>query len=100
MNEVLPSFQEDHISQVPALQLLQNLGWQYLTPDDALTLRGGKRSNALLEGILDPHVPSLNGTRVKGQEYAVSEANIQSAVLALKDVIFDGLVRTNEKIYD
>jgi hypothetical protein len=27
MNE-LPSFLEDHISQIPALQLLQNLGWQ------------------------------------------------------------------------
>ena len=24
----LPSFAEDHISQIPALQLLQNLGWQ------------------------------------------------------------------------
>ena len=30
-----PSFQEDHISQVPALQLLQNLGWRYLTPAEA-----------------------------------------------------------------
>jgi hypothetical protein len=45
----VPSFQEDHISQVPALQLLQNLGWQYLAPDEALELRGGKRSNVLLD---------------------------------------------------
>ena len=96
----LPSFQEDHISQVPALQLLQNLGWQYLTPEEALRLRGGKRSNVLLEGILDPQLRKLNRIRFKGQEYAFSEANIQSAILSLKDVLFDGLVRTNEKIYD
>jgi type I restriction enzyme R subunit len=95
-----PSFQEDHISQVPALQLLQNLGWQYLSPEDALALRGGKRSNVLLDGVLDAQLRKLNRIRFKGQEYAFSEANIQSAVLALKDVIFDGLVRTNEKVYD
>ena len=28
----VPLLKEDHVSQVPALQLLQNLGWQYLTP--------------------------------------------------------------------
>jgi len=31
-----PSFIEDHISQIPALQLLQNLGYTYLSPDEAL----------------------------------------------------------------
>ncbi len=95
-----PSFQEDHISQVPALQLLQNLGWEYLTPDEALKLRRGRRSNVLLDGILDPQLRKLNRIRFKGQMYAFSEANIQSAILSLKDVLFDGLVRTNEKIYD
>ena len=30
-----PSFIEDHISQIPALQLLQNLGYTYLTPAEA-----------------------------------------------------------------
>lgn len=34
-----PSFKEDHISQIPALQLLQKLGGQYLTPEEALQLR-------------------------------------------------------------
>ena len=31
-----PSFKEDHISQIPALQLLQKLGYIYLSPDEAL----------------------------------------------------------------
>jgi hypothetical protein len=34
---------EDHISQVPALQLLQNMGWQYVSPDDATTARDNKK---------------------------------------------------------
>ncbi len=40
-----PSFKEDHISQIPALQLLQNLGYTYLSPAEAEKFRGGKTSN-------------------------------------------------------
>ena len=45
-----PSFIEDHISQIPALKLLMNLGWKYLTPDQALEARTNRTSNVLLEG--------------------------------------------------
>jgi hypothetical protein len=47
VNQELPSFLEDHISQIPALQLLQNLGWEYLTPGETVALRGGKLSGAI-----------------------------------------------------
>lgn len=47
-----PSFKEDHISQIPALQMLVNLGYTYLSPAQAERLRGGRRSNILLEDIL------------------------------------------------
>ena len=30
-----PSFKEDHISQIPALQMLMNLGYTYLSPAEA-----------------------------------------------------------------
>ena len=100
MSQQLPSFLEDHISQIPALQLLQNLGWRYLTPAETVTARGGTRANVLLEEILGDQRQKLNRIRFKGEEYAFSEANIQNAVMSLKDVLYDGLVRTNEKIYD
>ena len=60
-----PLWQEDHISQVPALQLLQNLGWTYLTPVEELKLRGGKESRAVLTGILAPKLRDLNRIRFK-----------------------------------
>jgi hypothetical protein len=47
-----PSFQEDHISQVPALQLLQNLGCNYLRPQEVILQHKGRFSNVLLEGVL------------------------------------------------
>ncbi len=100
MNHDLPSFLEDDISQIPALQLLQNLGWEYLTPQETVTLRAGKLSSVMLEGVLVPQLRKFNKIRFKGGEYEFSEANIQSAIQALREIVFDGLIRTNEKIYD
>ncbi len=100
MSQQLPSFLEDHISQIPALQLLQNLGWHFLPPAEAVALRNGKRGNVLLETVLVEQLRKLNRIRFKGEEHEFSEANVQSAVQSIKEVLYDGLVRTNEKIYD
>jgi type I restriction enzyme R subunit len=95
-----PSFKEDDISQVPALQLLEHLGWKYLSPAEADALRGSKRSNVVLDSVLVPQLRKFNKIRFKGEEHEFSEANLQTALLALRDVLMDGLVRTNEKIYE
>lgn len=95
-----PSFKEDAISQIPALHLLQNLGYTYLPASRALALRGGKRGNMILDGVLEEQLRKINKVRFKGEEFAFTEGNIQAAMQTLKDVVFDGLVRTNEKIYD
>jgi len=96
----IPLIKEDHISQVPALQLLENLGWEYLTPAEALALRGGRTSGVILDGILEKQLRAMNKVRFKGQEYPFTEGNIHTAIRALKDEVYDGLVRTNEKVYD
>ena len=95
-----PSFKEDHISQVPALQLLCNLGYTYITPDRALKERSERTSNIILEGILDKQLRKINKIFYKGESYEFSNKNIHSAINALKNVPYDGLIRTNEKVYD
>ncbi|PJZ76938.1 type I restriction endonuclease subunit R [Leptospira neocaledonica] len=95
-----PNFDEDSLSQAPALQLLEAMGWTYLPPEEANQLRGGKRSQVLLEGVLIPWLRENNQIQNQGLSIPFSEGNILSAVAALKDVLFDGLIRTNEKIYD
>lgn len=100
MSDTVPSYREDHASQLPAILALMNFGYEYLTPEEAVRLRGGRTSGVLLDGILEDQLRKLNRIRYKGQDYAFSEGNVQAAVQALKDVVFDGLVRTNEKIYD
>lgn len=100
MNDELPSFKEDHISQIPALQLLQQLGWKYISPEQAVAARGGKLSSVLLDSVLAEQLKKLNKIEFKGETHPFSEANIHSAMQALREVVYDGLVRTNEKIYD
>ena len=96
----VPSFLEDHISQIPALQLLQNLGYTYLRPAEAYLARGGKLSNVLLETVLEKQLRRINKIRFKNAEYDFSDQNIKAAIDKLKDVPFDGLIRTSERIYD
>lgn len=95
-----PSFKEDHISQIPALLLLQRLGWAYLSPDRALALRGGRASRVILHAVLEERLRAMNRIRHKGETYAFSEGNLQAALQALEEFPFDGLIRTNERIYD
>jgi type I restriction enzyme, R subunit len=41
----IPSYQEELISQIPAARLLVAMGYQYLSPAQALELRGGNLRN-------------------------------------------------------
>ena len=94
------SFNEKHLSQIPALQLLANLGYRYLTPEQALAMRGGRLSNVLLEEVLRDSLKRINRIQHKGGDYLFSEENLQSAIQRLKNVKYDGLLKTNEAVYD
>ena len=91
---------EKYQSQFPALQLLINMVYNFLTPAEALKERLDRESNVLLENILREQIKRINRIYHKGQEYLFSEENVQSAIQKLKAVKYDGLVRTNEQIYD
>ncbi|SEL40480.1 type I restriction enzyme, R subunit [Colwellia chukchiensis] len=93
-------FNEKYLSQIPALQQLINLGYQYLTPEQALAERGGRSANVILEGVLRQQLKKINRINYKGGEYLFSEENIQTAIQKLKNIKFDGLQKTNESIYD
>lgn len=95
-----PSFQEDLISQLPALELLQKLGYEYLSPEEVVEARGGRLAGVLLEKVLAEQLRKQNVIRLKGREYPFSEGNILAAVQALKAIVDDGLLLTNEKVYD
>jgi type I restriction enzyme R subunit len=96
----IPSFKEDRIPQIPALKLLMNTGCNYLTLEEALLARGGKSSSVILENVLEKQPRQINAIQYKGNEYSFSNVNITTAINPLKNMPYDDLIRTNEKIYD
>ena len=97
----VPSFKEDHISQLPALKLLMNMGWQYLSPEQALEARGGRTSNVLLETILKEQLQVINTIEYKGKEFPFSDANVNNAILAIRDLpVQDGFMAANRAFYE
>ena len=91
---------EDLSSLLPAVSLLNQLGYQYLTPSENLVLRGGRTSRLILESVLREQLRTFNSITFKGQPYAFSDNNIQKAVQALTDIPFDSLMNTSEQVYD
>lgn len=96
-----PSFKEDHISQIPALKLMMNMGWKYLSPDQALAARGGRGSNVLLEDILKTQLSKINKIEYRQKEFSFSETNINNAILAIRDLpVQDGFIAANKAFYE
>ncbi|MFN8263794.1 MAG: HsdR family type I site-specific deoxyribonuclease [Chitinophagales bacterium] len=98
-----PSFKEDHISQIPALQLLQKLGYTYLTPDEALQLRGNKTTNVILDDILRKQLKEINAEkRISSTKTTyISDTNIENGIRALKDLpMNEGYIAASESLYN
>lgn len=91
---------EDLSSLLPAVALLDKLGYSYLTPSENLALRGGRTSKLILESVLKTQLQKINSITFKGKQYQFSDGNIQKAVQALADIPFDSLMNTSEQVYD
>ena len=96
------SFKENHISQIPALNMLKKLGYTYLSPDEAMELRGGNTSNVLLETVLRKQLAKINTVQVSSWRTTLfSEQNIASGVDALKNLpMSEGYITAAQSAYD
>jgi type I restriction enzyme R subunit len=100
MNKI--SFKENEISQKPALELLHKLGYEYLSPEEALTMRGGKTSNVLLEEVLRRQLRELNSIKIGSHKEArFSEQNIENGIIAMRNVPMEGgYMSGSEAVYN
>lgn len=93
------AYLEVNASQKPAIELLQAMGYTYLSPEDCEKQRGSKY-HVLLKDVLRGQLRKLNRYTYAGAENEFSSANIERAMDDLDEPLTDGLVRTSEKIYD
>ena len=91
---------EKNSSQQPAVELLQSMGYTYISPQDCETQRGS-RYHVLLKDILRGQLRRINRYAFAGAENEFSAANIERAIEDLEqEPAAEGLVRASEKIYD
>lgn len=97
-----PSFIEDHISQIPALQLLQKLRYTYISQEEALQLRSNKTTNVLLEDVLRKQLKEINSIKVSSTKTAIfSDSNIEAGIQALKELpMHEGYIAACEAAYN
>lgn len=92
-------YDEINISQQPALEVLQRLGYTYIPTNQAEQMRGNLH-NVLLRDVLEDQLRKINRYEYKNEYYAFSENNIQQAIRDLDEPLTNGLVKANEAIYE
>ena len=91
------NFDEVNISQKPAIEVLEKLGYINIESKHAESLRGNLY-NVLLKPIVKAKLNEINFFIYKGKKYKFSESNINNALNDIDELLTDGLVKTNEKI--
>ena len=93
-----PDTSENKI-QKNSINLLQSLGYKFVSREENLKLRGGKTSEVLFREILTQKLGEINGYEYKGKRYKFSQSSILKAVDELAGIsLNEGLMVANERI--
>ncbi len=93
-----PDTSENKIQQ-NSINLLQSLGYKFVSREENLKLRGGKTSEVLFREILTKKLGEINGYEYKGKRYKFSQSSVLKAVDELVGVsLNEGLMIANERI--
>lgn len=100
MTHHTPKFQEEYSAKLPALTLLTNLGWSFLSPELALAARGGKADEVVLRQVLRRELQKRTFT-FAGKRYPLSEKAIDNLIAEVcSPALNEGLLTANERLYN
>ena len=91
-------FDEARQSQLPAVSLLLQLGYQYLSRQQALELRGGHENRYLLTDVLKRSLMRINSYEYEGEQRQFSESDIDMIADELENYEFNGIIDTSREI--
>ncbi|MCC5853699.1 MAG: type I restriction endonuclease subunit R [Alkalimonas sp.] len=100
MTQYTPKFQEEYSAKLPALTLLTNLGWSFLSPELALAARGGKAYDVVLRQLLRSELQKRTFI-FAGNSYPLSEKAIDNLIAEVcSPALNEGLLTANERLYN
>jgi type I restriction enzyme R subunit len=95
-----PKFQEEYSAKLPALTLLTNLGWTFLSPEQALAARDGKTDGVVLRGLLRQALQKRTYS-VAGKTCSLSDKAIDNLIAEVcSPPLNEGLQAANERLYN
>lgn len=98
--QAAPKFQEEYSAKLPALALLTQLGWSFLSPDQALAARGDKYDQVVLRDILRTELEKRRFI-FAGKEHALSAKSIDNLIAEVcSPTLNEGLRNANERMYN
>ena len=100
MEEKIPVTNEMSTSQRPAIEVLQKLGYKYISEEKNKKLRNYILTDVMFKDILAKKLNEINSYEYKGEKYKFSASTIGQAIKDLNEDLVTGLISTNEKIYD
>lgn len=100
MGEKIPVANEMSTSQRPAIEVLQKLGYKYISEEENKNLRNNILTDVIFKDILAKKLNEINSYEYKGEKYKFSASTIGQAIKDLNEDLVTGLISTNEKIYD
>lgn len=100
MEEKIPVANEMSTSQRPAIEVLQRLGYKYISEEENKHLRNNILTDVIFKDILAKKLNEINSYEYKGEKYKFSASTIGQAIKDLNEDLVTGLISTNEKIYD
>jgi type I restriction enzyme R subunit len=100
MGEKIPIANEMSTSQRPAIEVLQKLGYKYISEEENKKLRNYILTDVIFKDTLAKKLNEINNYEYKGEKYKFSASTIGQAIKDLNEDLVTGLISTNEKIYD
>ena len=93
-------FDEAKQSQLPFIELLVNIGYTYISAEEAMRERGRLTSNFILSDIAAQKLMEINSYEIDGSHYKFSEKDVRDAIDELEHIQYEGLIDTSQKIYN
>lgn len=96
----LPKFEEEYIAKLPALTLMTNMGWHFLSPQQAMDARDGKPDQVVLRGELR-RVLETRRFHYAGKEHPLSEKSIENIISEVcSPALNEGLMQANQRMHN
>jgi type I restriction enzyme R subunit len=93
------NFDEARQSQLPAVELLINMGYEYISCEELKKQRSDDNNKFILKDIAFESLKKINEFEYKGEMYPFSDKNVLDAIEELENIPVQGLQDTAREVY-